>query len=129
MVGGPFTAHWRLVSAARRAYTFTWPEATDTVTISPDQRSLSGGNQYGYPSFGHAHRQGAVGLVGIWRWPNGVPLAVVPMARSSAATVPREWQAVDVSRGIYTLTWPNPVDSVTLSVRTTRGFPGRTSTA
>src|SRR5882672_1992971 len=77
MVGGPFTASWRLVSAAQRVYRFTWPEATDTVTISPDQRSLSGANQYGFPTSGTCIA-GSSGLVGTWRWPNGVQVLVSP---------------------------------------------------
>jgi hypothetical protein len=114
MVGGPFTAHWRVVNAARREYTFTWPEATDTVTISADQQSLSGGNQYGFPTSG-TRISGSGGLVGVWRWPNGVPVVVAPNGVFTAATFHGRWQATDAERGIYTLTWPNPVDSVTLS--------------
>jgi hypothetical protein len=114
VVGGPFTARWQLVSAARRAYTFTWPEATDTVTISPDQRSLSGANQYGFPASG-TRLAGSSGLIGTWRWPNGVPVAVDPDGAFSAGPFRGKWQAVDAARGIYALTWPDPVDSVTLS--------------
>ena len=33
----------------------------------------------------------------------------------SAGSVRGKWQALDPSRGIYTLTWPAPVDTVTLS--------------
>ena len=116
MVGGPFTARWRVVNAAQRTYTFTWPEAVDTVTISPDQQSLSGGNQYGYPTSG-TRISGSTGLVGAWKWPNG---AMVIMSGDgtfmvfSAASLHGKWKAVDASRGIYTLTWPDPVDSVTL---------------
>jgi hypothetical protein len=114
MVAGPFTARWRRVSPARRAYTFTWPEATDTVTISRDQQSLKGSNQYGFPASG-TRLAGTSGLVGTWRWPNGVPVIVYPNGAFSAATFRGNWRALDASRGIYTLTWPNPVDSVTLS--------------
>jgi TIR domain-containing protein len=114
MSGGPFTAHWRLVNAAQREYTFTWPEAVDTVTISPDQQSLSGANQYGFPASG-ARISGSGGLVGVWRWPNGVPVVVAPSGIFTAATFHGRWQATDPARGIYALTWPNPVDSVTLS--------------
>ncbi len=114
LVGGPFTARWRQVNAAARTYTFTWPEATDTVTISLDQRSLSGVNQYGFQTSG-TRTAGSSGLVGIWRWPNGVPVTVYPDGSFAAATFRGRWQAIDASRGIYTLTWPNPVDSVTLS--------------
>ncbi len=116
IVGGPFTGRWRLMtaSATRRTYTFTWPEATDTVTIAPDQQSLSGGNQYGYPTSG-VRVSGSYGLIGVWRWPNGVPVTVLPNGTFSAATFHGRWKAVDAARGVYTLTWPNPVDSVALS--------------
>jgi hypothetical protein len=113
-VGGPFNAHWRLVSASSRTYTITWPEAVDTVTISANQQSLSGGNQYGYPTSG-TRVVGSGGLSGIWRWANNVPVTVYPNGTFSAATFNGKWQTVDASRGIYTLTWPNPVDNLTLS--------------
>lgn len=116
IVGGPFTGHWRLMtaSATRRTYTFTWPEATDTVTIAPDQQSLTGGNQYGFPTSG-TRISGGNGLLGVWRWPNGTPLTVLPNGTFSAATFVGRWKAVDAARGVYALTWPKPVDSVTLS--------------
>ena len=114
ILGGPFTGHWRLVSAARRAYTFTWPAAIDTITITADQRSLSGSNQYAYP-IAATRIAGTVGLVGTWNMSNNVPLLVYANGSFSAATFSGTWQTVDASRGIYTLTWPDPVDSVTLS--------------
>jgi hypothetical protein len=114
VMGGPYTGHWRLVSSARRAYTFTWPEAIDTVTISPGQRSLSGMNQYNYP-ISATRIAGAVGLVGSWNLSNHVPMLVSPSGTFSAAAFTGTWQTVDASRGIYTLAWPDPVDSVTLS--------------
>ncbi len=114
MTGGPFAARWRLVDGDQRKYTFTWPEATDTVAISPDQRSLKGSNQYGYATSA-TRAAGSGGLVGTWAWSSGVPLTVYPDGTFSAATFRGKWQAVDVSRGTYALTWPNPVDSVTLS--------------
>ena len=116
IVGGPFTGHWRLLTASanRRIYTFTWPEATDTVTIAPDQQSLTGGNQYGYSTFG-ARVSGSYGLIGVWRWPNGVSVTVLPDGTFTAAKFHGRWKAIDAARGIYALTWPNPVDSVSLS--------------
>jgi len=39
------------------------------------------------------------------------PVSINTYLRSVSGT----WQTVDASRGIYTLTWPDPVDSVTLS--------------
>jgi len=112
--GGPFTGHWRLVDAAQRAYTFTWPVAIDTVTIKHDQRSFSGRNQYGYP-VSATRPPGGLGLIGTWTMSNAVPLVVSADGSFSAATFSGTWQTVDAARGIYTLTWPAPVDSVTLS--------------
>jgi hypothetical protein len=102
------------VDAARRAYTFTWPAAIDTVTIKPNQRSLSGSNQYGFP-IAATRNAGAVGLVGTWTMSNHVPMVVSANGAFSAGNFSGTWQTVDASRGIYTLTWPAPVDSVTLS--------------
>jgi photosystem II stability/assembly factor-like uncharacterized protein len=50
LLAGPFTAKWQ--RAGQRSYHFTWPEAVDTVTLSGDGNSLSGGNQYGFPTSG-----------------------------------------------------------------------------
>ena len=114
VLGGPFTGHWRLVNAAQRKYTFTWPAAIDTVTIKSDQRSLSGSNQYGFP-IAATRTTGALGIIGTWTMSNNVPLVVSANGAFSAGTFSGTWQTVDASRGIYTLTWPAPVDSVTLS--------------
>jgi hypothetical protein len=114
ILGGPFTGHWRLVNASQHKYTFTWPEAIDTVTITANQRSLSGSNQYGYP-IAAARTAGAFGIIGTWTMSNNVPLLVSANGTFSAGTFSGTWQTVDASRGIYTLTWPDPVDSVTLS--------------
>jgi hypothetical protein len=116
MGGGPFTGRWNLVtaSATRRTYTFTWPEAVDTLVVARDQKSLAGSNQYGYTTSG-TRISGGNGLIGVWRWPNGVPVNVLPDGTFTAATFHGRWKAIDASNGIYTLTWPSPVDSVTLS--------------
>jgi hypothetical protein len=115
ITGGPFTGHWHVLDAARHSYTFAWPEAVvDTITISSDQHSLSGGNQYGYPTSG-TRISGTNGLPGVWRWPNGVPITVSPNGTFAAGPLRGNWQALDPSRGVYTLTWPAPVDTVTLS--------------
>jgi hypothetical protein len=114
MVAGPFTARWRRVNAAAHSYTFTWPEATDVVTLSPDQRTLGGANQYGFPTSG-TRASGTSGLIGTWLWPNGVPVVVSPDGTFTAAVFRGRWRTNDAAGGIYALTWPEPVDSVTLS--------------
>ncbi len=112
--GGPFTAHWRLVSASQRAYKFTWPDAIDTITIAPDQRSLGGMNQYQYP-ISATRIAGNFGLAGTWTLSNNVPMLVFPNGTFSASTFTGTWRATDASRGMYSMTWPAPVDSVNLS--------------
>jgi hypothetical protein len=113
MVGGPFTAHWRLVDAQRRAYTFTWPVMIETLTVSPDQRTMSGGNQYGYPISG-GRVTGSVGLAGTWHWANGWNVDVAPNGTFTSGSFRGTWRAVDASRGLYEMNWPSPVDSVVL---------------
>jgi len=111
MTGGPFTAQWRLVDPARRVYTFTWPEAVDSSTLYPDGSSLSGGNQYGFNM--SATRIGVgLGLPGMWRWYNGVVVAIQPDGSFLAGNIRGHWRGSGTS---YTLTWPKPVDTVTLS--------------
>jgi hypothetical protein len=114
MVAGPFTAHWRRVSASACSYTFTWPEAVDTVTVALNGQSLSGANQYGYPASG-TRISGSNGLVGAWRWPNGVPVVVNADGTFSAGTFHGKWRGASFAPGLYLLTWPNPVDSATLA--------------
>ncbi len=123
MVGGPFTARWRVVNAAQRSYTFTWPEAVDTITLSPNQQSLSGGNQYGYPTSA-TRLAGSTGLTGSWTWPNGAMVIVSDDGTFNVfgSTMGGKWKTVDASRRTYTLTWPDPVDSVTLSADGSRVF-------
>jgi TIR domain len=110
---GPFTGHWRLADAQRRAYTFTWPVMIETLTVSPDQRTMSGGNQYGYPISG-ARVTGSVGLAGTWHWANGWNVDVSPNGTFTSGTFRGTWRAVDASRGLFEMNWPAPVDSVVL---------------
>ncbi len=100
MIAGPFTGHWRLVDAQRRAYTFTWPMMIETLTVSPDQRTMSGGNQYGYPISG-SRVAGSTGLAGTWQWANGWTVVVLRMERSRAGRS-AERGARWMRRGDYT---------------------------
>jgi hypothetical protein len=110
---GPFTGHWRLVDAQRRAYTFTWPVMIETLTVSADQRTMSGGNQYGYPISG-GRVTGSVGLAGTWHWANGWNVDVSPNGTFVSGSYRGTWRAVDASRGLYEMNWPAPVDNVVL---------------
>jgi hypothetical protein len=113
VTAGPFTARWRLVDAQARAYTFTWPVMVETLTVSPDQRSMSGGNQYGYPISG-GRVTGSTGLVGTWHWANGWDVDIAQNGTFVSGTFRGTWRAVDASRGLYEMNWPTPTDSVVL---------------
>jgi hypothetical protein len=119
MVAGPFTAHWRVVDTERRAHTFTWPLMIETLTILPDQRSMSGGNQYGFPISG-ARTSGSFGLTGTWHWANGWDVSISPNGAFTTGSFRGTWRSVDTSPGIYEMTWPSPADSVTLLAGGTR---------
>jgi hypothetical protein len=112
MVAGPWTGHWRVV-AEGHAYTFTWPVMIETLTISPDQRSMSGGNQFGFPITG-GRVSGTTGLAGTWRWANGWTVNVASNGTFTSPPYSGTWRATDASLGIYEMYWPAPADSVTL---------------
>ena len=112
MTAGPFTAQWRLADPARRIYNFAWPEAVDSVSLSQDGGSLSGGNQYGVSMTATRVSPGQ-DIAGAWRWYNGVIVTILPNGTFSAMTTRGRWQGI--ARGSYTLTWPGPVDTVTMS--------------
>jgi hypothetical protein len=112
MTAGPFTARWRLSDASRRVYNFSWPEAVDSVSLSPDGVHLSGGNQYGIPMTATRISPGTE-IAGAWRWYNGVTVNILPSGTFSALTTGGHWQTMGGSS--YTLTWPGPIDTVTMS--------------
>jgi hypothetical protein len=112
MTAGPFTARWRLADPARRVYNFSWPEAVDSVSLSPDGGHLSGGNQYGIPMTATRISPGTE-IAGAWRWYNGVTVNILPSGTFSALTTGGHWQKMGGSA--YTLTWPGPIDTVTMS--------------
>jgi hypothetical protein len=114
VIAGSFTARWHLENGAQSTYTIAWPEARDTVTIAPHQKNLSGANQYGLPASG-TRLLGTTGLIGTWRWTSGVVVTVYSDGTFSAVSTHGKWRAIDGQRRIFELTWPEPVDSVTLS--------------
>jgi hypothetical protein len=113
IVGGPITGHWQLVDAASQAYKLTWQQPKDTVTVAPNQLSLSGTNSYGPVTTG-ARMAGFSGLVGTWRWENGATVVVSQNGQVAAGSILGTWQPISVAQGTYTITWMAPIDSVTL---------------
>jgi TIR domain len=108
---GVFTGQWRSLGGDR--YTFTWPAMIETLTVSPDQRSMSGGNQYGFPIAG-GRTSGTLGLAGSWHWANGWDVIVSPNGTFRSGNFSGTWRAADATRGIFEMTWPKPVDQVLL---------------
>lgn len=110
VVGGPFTASWQLLNAAQRTYQLTWQQpAISKVTISADQLSLSGGNQYG----GHdtaTRIAGSSGLVGTWNWFDLSASKVTVNSDGTYSIVASngtwrgKWQLVKAFPGTYILT-------------------------
>ncbi|MGA1984146.1 MAG: toll/interleukin-1 receptor domain-containing protein [Acidobacteriaceae bacterium] len=121
MTGGPFTATWQVVNAAKRAYMFTWPQpVVDTVVVNPDQQSLGGSNQYGFPIVG-TRTSGSSGLVGTWNWYFGTMTVSVTANGLYSQTLSAgmffgTWQPKPGVPGTYLMTASElPKDSVTLS--------------
>jgi hypothetical protein len=112
MNAGPIAAHWRLADSGRRIYHFTWPEAVDTVVLSADGRTISGGNQYGIPMTATRLSAGPA-IAGFWRWYNGAVVTIRPDGMFNVGSITGRW--AQTPQGTFTLTWPDPVDTVTLS--------------
>lgn len=119
LVAGRFVGHWRLVDASKRAYALIWPENIETMTISGDQQSITGWNQFGY-STSAARMTGKEGLTGTWRWSNGKIVTISSNGAFSTDWGPGRWRLLDEAHQRYELTWPNPVNNVTLLAGDTR---------
>ncbi len=111
---GRFSASWRVSDPERAIYTFIWPQPMDTVTLSPDGRTLSGTNQYGTAISGTRISNGT-GIAGTWRWFSGAAVNIEANGTFSAGATNGSWRETDSSRGVFSLAWPTPVDVVTLS--------------
>ncbi len=111
---GRFSASWRVSDPERAIYTFIWPQPMDTVTLSPDERTLSGVNQYGTAISGTRISNGT-GIAGTWRWFSGAAVNIEANGTFSAGATNGSWRETDTSRGVFSLAWPTPVDVVTLS--------------
>jgi hypothetical protein len=126
VIGGPFVANWQTVNAAQRMYAITWPQpVTSKVTISADQRSLTGGNQYGGTDTA-TRISGSSGLVGTWNWFDVVAIKVTVTSDNSSnsagtftevssnANWHGKWQSTGAQS--YTLMFSDlPMDRLTLT--------------
>jgi hypothetical protein len=119
VVAGRFVGHWRLVDTSKRAYALIWPENIETMTISRDQQSISGWNQFGYSTSG-TRMAGKDGLTGTWRWSNGKVVTISSNGTFLTDWGRGKWRVLDEAQQRYELTWPNPVNNVTLLAGNTR---------
>jgi hypothetical protein len=119
MMGGPIPGHWQLVNAALHTYMLTWMQPRDTIAVAPDQRSLSGQNSYGNATTG-TRMAGFSGLIGTWRWENGVPVVISADGRATAGSIHGVWQPINAAQGTYAIMWDAPVDNVALLAGGTR---------
>lgn len=119
MTTGPFVAHWKVINAAQHQYTFTWPDNIETLTITPDQRSMSGTNNFGYPMAGGRVSAGA-GMPGTWHWTNGWTVNISANGTFVSGQFRGTWRAINAAAGLYEMTWPKPVDTVILMAGGTR---------
>jgi hypothetical protein len=113
IIGGPVTGHWQSVNPARQAYTLTWQQPKDTLTVAPNQLSLSGTNSYGPVTTG-TRMAGTSGLVGTWRWENGATVVISANGQVVTGQITGSWKPISAAQGTYTITWMAPIDSVTL---------------
>ena len=122
VVAGPFTGKWQVVSTAKRTFSITWSQpGVSTVSLSADQKTLSGGNQYG--GIDKATRTaGTSGLVGSWTLVDMVTSKVIVKADGtyvgtySNLSWHGTWKAVSGSARTYALTASDqPKDSLTLA--------------
>jgi hypothetical protein len=111
--GGPFSGRWRQGRDAR-SYSITWPPAIDQVRLSPDGRTLSGSNQYGF-QMGATRISGGQGLTGTWTWFNGAVVTVRGDGTVMAGPFVARWQPADRTGYAFRIVWPPAVDSLTLS--------------
>ncbi len=122
VVAGPFTGKWQVVSTAQRTFAITWSQpGVSTVTVSADQKTLAGGNQYGGVDMA-TRTAGTSGLVGSWKWVDMVTSQVIVKPDGtysgsySTDSWHGTWKAVKGSARTYALTASDlPKDSLTLA--------------
>jgi hypothetical protein len=125
VAGGPFTATWKVVNAASRTYELLWNEhPIESVVLSSDENSVSGGDQYGAQDSA-TRMAGGNGLIGIWNW-TGLVQGLVTVrtdgsfeAGPASGTWSGTWQSLGGSS--YRMTASTlPKDTLTLAADRSR---------
>jgi len=125
-VDGTFNARWVLADPVQRIFTITWPKSVDRVTLSADLQHMNGGNQYGFALSATRTAWSKLGpmggIAGTWLWPNGVSVTLDPNGSvvPAGSALRAHWNLVDAAQRTYTIVWPEPVDTLTLSPDTLR---------
>ena len=96
------------------------------MTLSADLQHMNGGNQYGYALSATRTAWSKLGpmggIAGTWLWPNGVSVTLDPNGSvvPAGSALRAHWNLVDAAQRTYTIVWPEPVDTLTLSPDTLR---------
>ena len=95
--------HWQ--QTAPNQYVIRWPPSIDTVTVVPGGRSLVGDNNYGGAGTLNAQRisNESAGLVGSWRWNNGVTVLFRGDGGAQAGPVGGKWTQSGANN--YRIVW------------------------
>ena len=110
---GTVNGHWSNIGG--RKYRFNWPDpVVDDIFVTSDGQRMSGKNQYGYPTSA-VRLASAGGFAGTWRWYNNVVVTAAPDGTLSAGPMTAHWQVKNRAANEFSITWPAPVDSVTLT--------------
>src|SRR4030095_7000287 len=112
MTAVTFPGRWRLVDSVKSVYSFTWPEPVDNAMLSNGGRNLSGANQYGF-TMSASRISAGPGIVGTWRCCNGAIINIRADGTMNAGPLAGHWR--DAGGSNYQLTWPKPIDTVTLA--------------
>ena len=110
---GQITGRWRAADPARRTYIFNWPGPIDTAVVSADGTTLAESSPWFVVTSTRASQ--GTGIVGWWRWPNGVVVMIEPDGTFRAGPIAGTWQAANSAERTYTLRWPELTNTVTMS--------------
>ena len=110
---GQVTGRWRAADPARRSYIFNWPGPIDTAVVSADGTTLLESSPWFVVTSTRASQ--GTGIVGWWKWPNGVVVMIEPNGTFRAGPIAGTWRAENGAGRAFTLTWPELTNTVTMS--------------
>ena len=108
---GLIGAIWKTIDMTKGQYQITWPSFVDTLTLSANDDTLSGTNNYGFPVSATRKSGAKPDLVGSWLWMSGVTVDIRSDFSFSGGPLKGTWRKAGNN---WILEWPL-VDTVTLS--------------